>query len=250
LSDIEQSQLEKERQDRKNKKKKKKSKKKRKKSNDKKRGKEKEKETTTDEHDDEASLVKRTGTGAATTTKKKKKPSIDGRRRKSYIFPIDEAAHLLCVYTHHRTRTTAHAPPHTHHRTRTRVLTHLDFLLCRQEPAVPLHVWFYQTVLNFLWPPLNYYRLHFLYICCCSVFGALAAHHDTCIPHELANSPLGFIVIISGGLLIYLSQGPGNMSYTDALFLSTSAVTTCGCATHTPHTHTTHTHTHTVSANF
>ncbi|ELR24824.1 cation transport domain containing protein [Acanthamoeba castellanii str. Neff] len=168
LSDIEQSQLEEERQDRKNKKKKKKSKKKRKKSNDKKRGKEKEKETTTDEHDDEASLVKRTSTGAATTTKKKKKPSIDGRRRKSYIFPIDEAAHLL------------------------------------QEPAVPLHVWFYQTVLNFLWPPLNYYRLHFLYICCCSVFG---------------------------GLLIYLSQGPGNMSYTDALFLSTSAVTTCGLVT-------------------
>jgi hypothetical protein len=110
LSDIEQNQLEEERQDRKKqkKKKKKKSKKKRKKSNDKKRGKEREKETTTtDEHDDEASLGKRTSTtGAATTTIKKKKPSIDGRRRKSYIFPIDEAVHSLCVDTRHRTRST------------------------------------------------------------------------------------------------------------------------------------------------
>jgi Trk-type K+ transport system membrane component len=34
--------------------------------------------------------------------------------------------------------------------------------------------------------------------------------------------------VSTGGLLIYLSQD--DMSYTDALFLSTSAVTTCGYA--------------------
>ena len=232
MSDIEQNQLEEERQDRKKKKKKKKkNKKKRKKSNDKKRGKEKEKETTTDEHDDEASLVKRTSTTTTATTKKKK-PSIDGRRRKSYIFPIDEAAHSLCVDT------TAHALPHT--RTTAHALTRS--LLFRQEPAVPLHVWFYQMVLNFLWPPLNYYRLHLLYICCCSVFRALrCTSRDTCTPrahHTNSQTHFFWCIIMSGGLLIYLSQGPGKMSYTDALFLSTSAVTTCGCATH--HTHHTH----------
>jgi hypothetical protein len=41
----------------------------------------------------------------------------------------------------------------------------------RHEPVVPLHVWLYQLVINFLWPPLNYYRLHWIYICFCSIFG-------------------------------------------------------------------------------
>ena len=36
---------------------------------------------------------------------------------------------------------------------------------------MPFRVWIYHTVLNFLWPPLNYYRLHMLYITTCAVVG-------------------------------------------------------------------------------
>lgn len=71
------------------------------------------------------------------------------------------------------------------------------------EPVVPFHVWLYQTGLNFLWPPFNYYRIHLLYICSCCLFG---------------------------GTLIYLIEYD-RMSFTDALFLSTSATTTCGLIT-------------------
>lgn len=40
-----------------------------------------------------------------------------------------------------------------------------------QVEVVPLHVWFYEAILNVLWPPFNYYRLHFLYISLVSILG-------------------------------------------------------------------------------
>ncbi len=47
------------------------------------------------------------------------------------------------------------------------------------EEAVPFHVWGYETVLNFLWPPFNYFRIHFLWIWFLSIFGTWHTHTHT-----------------------------------------------------------------------
>jgi hypothetical protein len=39
------------------------------------------------------------------------------------------------------------------------------------QEVAPFYVFFYEAVLNFLWPPFNYFRLHLLYIWFLSVFG-------------------------------------------------------------------------------
>lgn len=72
-----------------------------------------------------------------------------------------------------------------------------------EQEVVPLYVFFYEAVLNLLWPPFNYFRLHLLYICFLSVFG---------------------------GLAIYLSQLglSSEMSYLDALVHGASTSTQTG----------------------
>ncbi len=47
--------------------------------------------------------------------------------------------------------------------------------------SVPLHEWFHYSVLNFLWPPLNYFRLHLLYILLIS-FTGMTDFFSECIP--------------------------------------------------------------------
>jgi hypothetical protein len=98
LSDIEQSQLEQERQERqlkkdqkkKEKKSKSKSKTKRKKSSDRK-GKGKKANDEPDEA--EAQLIETKQTSPIKAMQR----AVDGRRRKSYIFPIEEAAHMYAA---------------------------------------------------------------------------------------------------------------------------------------------------------
>lgn len=41
-----------------------------------------------------------------------------------------------------------------------------------EQEIVPLYVWFYDAVLNFIWPPFNYFRLHMLYISLLSILGS------------------------------------------------------------------------------
>jgi hypothetical protein len=72
-----------------------------------------------------------------------------------------------------------------------------------EQEVVPFYVWGYETVLNFLWPPFNYFRIHFLWIWFLSIFG---------------------------GILVYVSQLglSSEMTFLDSLFHAVSACTQTG----------------------
>jgi hypothetical protein len=98
-----------------------------------------------------------------------------------------------------------------------------------QEESAPLYVFFYEAVLNMLWPPLNYFRLHLLYICLLSIFGTVA-HFPGCITASSLQHQQIERVPCAGGLALYLSQLGliSEMSYLDALVHGVSTSTQTG----------------------
>src|SRR5690606_2626028 len=69
--------------------------------------------------------------------------------------------------------------------------------------GVALWAWLYNTTLSFLWPPLNYLRLHVIYI---------------------------LIVNLVGAVVLYLSQlgKESELTFINALYLATSALSQTG----------------------
>jgi hypothetical protein len=99
-----------------------------------------------------------------------------------------------------------------------------------EQEAVPFHVWGYETVLNFLWPPFNYFRIHFLWIWFLSIFGTwrTRTHHRT--RPRTRTQRRRMLIVGAGGILVYVSQLglSSEMTFLDSLFHAVSACTQTG----------------------